>query len=422
MTFKKSFLLIVIIAFQSICFGQSREDLWKQDISYLRIELPLKHPNLFFKTEKEKFIFKLDSISELINEKTDIELSIALQEVIAIMGDDHTGINNRKTKLEGVLPLYLYWYTEGIFVLKTFEQYNELLGCKIVSINKTPINQVIKKLSDLTAKTNEAIIKKIIPNVIPYVAYLKYYKITTTDKISITYIDQKGSEKDITIQPTVDKDFWRKMISYNFEKLPLCEINTRKYFWYNYNEDNKILYTQYNRCLGKEVEAKYGSKKKAEKLPSFEKYVKNLITILKTKEVDKFVFDMRYNSGGSSPQGTSLVKQIAQINSINKKGKLFVVTGRRTFSSAVLNSIDFQNYTNAIFIGEPTSGKPNHYGEVKKFLLPNSGLTINYSSKYFTYAKEDTNSFYPEYEIKASFEDLKNGIDPVMEWIINYKN
>lgn len=92
---------------------------------------------------------------------------------------------------------------------------------------------------------------------------------------------------------------------------------------------------------------------------------------------------MRFNSGGSSLQGTELIKKLSELKNINQKKKLFVIIGKNTFSSAIINILDFKKYTNAIIVGEITSGKPNHFGEVKNFLLPNSRLQVNYSTKYF---------------------------------------
>ncbi len=59
---------------------------------------------------------------------------------------------------------------------------------------------------------------------------------------------------------------------------------------------------------------------------------------------------------------------------IDQRGKIFVVIGRRTFSSGLLNAHDLAARTRAILIGEPTGGKPNSYGEVESFTLPRSGL------------------------------------------------
>ena len=72
--------------------------------------------------------------------------------------------------------------------------------------------------------------------------------------------------------------------------------------------------------------------------------------------IKKVIFDMRHNGGGSSAQGTALIKAIAKKKNINQKGTLFVVIGRQTFSSAIINTVDFKKHTQATILGEPTAG------------------------------------------------------------------
>jgi hypothetical protein len=129
------------------------------------------------------------------------------------------------------------------------------------------------------------------------------------------------------------------------------------------------------------------------------------------------VFDLRFNLGGSSLQGTQMIKKVTKYKNINQKETLYVVTGIETFSSGIINVMDFKENTNATFIGSLTSGRPNHYGEVKYITLPGSGLKVSYSTKYFNKYKPDTDSFYPDVTIETSFQDYKNGIDPVYEYI-----
>jgi C-terminal processing protease CtpA/Prc len=109
---------------------------------------------------------------------------------------------------------------------------------------------------------------------------------------------------------------------------------------------------------------------------------------------------------------------MAEIKKINERGKLYVILGRFTFSSAIINAMDFSNKTQAIFVGEETSGKPNHYGEVRSFTLPNSGLNINYSTKYFKRSEKNLKTITPDHIIETSFKDFKEGKDPVYDWII----
>ncbi len=83
----------------------------------------------------------------------------------------------------------------------------------------------------------------------------------------------------------------------------------------------------------------------------------------------------------------------------------------------MLNAIDLKQKAGAVLIGEPTGGKPNHYGEVKRVTLPHSGLTLSYSTKYFSRYKKDTSTLRPDIELLWSFDDFSSLKDGVMELI-----
>jgi hypothetical protein len=54
-------------------------------------------------------------------------------------------------------------------------------------------------------------------------------------------------------------------------------------------------------------------------------------------------------------------------------------------------------------------------------ILPNSGITISYSTKYFKEMEKDEPSFYPDIEVELSSDDFFAGRDPVMEEILRKK-
>jgi C-terminal processing protease CtpA/Prc len=199
--------------------------------------------------------------------------------------------------------------------------------------------------------------------------------------------------------------------------LALCNRNERAYFVdYEVAVDN-VYYIQYNKCISRE-KPPYGFKGELKKLPSFQEFQEKILKTATKRSFDKIIVDLRFNTGGNSSQGTELIEKMAEIKKINERGKLYVILGRFTFSSAIINAMDFSNKTQAIFVGEETSGKPNHYGEVRSFTLPNSGLNINYSTKYFKRSEKNLKTITPDHIIETSFKDFKEGKDPVYDWII----
>ena len=73
----------------------------------------------------------------------------------------------------------------------------------------------------------------------------------------------------------------------------------------------------------------------------------------------------------------------------------------------------------ATLVGQPTAQGVNHFGEVKTFRLPNSRVTIQYSTKYFRIIEDDSSTIQPDVHIEPSIKDYKNGRDVVNEWCEN---
>jgi hypothetical protein len=397
---------------------------WQSDIGFLRKELPKRHKNLFSRIDRSTFEGELNALSQDLSDKESLDIALSLQQIVAHLGDDHTGIDYFPLLREaGRFPLDLYWFSDGLYVLGTTEPYKEILGNRIIAINNVPIDDVVSKLSGLLAKPNDSLIKHRIPNILPYAGALQHFDVTNNPSARITFVDTTGNERNIDMEKLTRETFGdsAKPVRYTPQSQPLCRRNTRALFWFTFLENDGILYAQYNRCWSKELEEKYGSKERAGKISSFEKFASDLLTNLEKPQVRRFVFDMRFNPGGSSPQGSALARKIGKIDQINRKGKIFVITGKRTYSSAVINAIDFKKRTHAILIGQPTSGKPNHFGEVKRFRLPSSGLMVSYSTKHFKYVDGDPPSLVPDIVVETSFSAFAFGEDPVLDAIRQYK-
>ncbi len=422
---KKYISLTVSLVLCFITIAQAdHETEWQSDIEYLRKELPQKHKNLFFKTDKATFDAELNTLSQNVSGKSNLDIALALQQIVSRLGDDHTGIDYFSLLREtGRFPVNLYWFSDGLYVLGTIESYKEILGNKLIAINDIPIADVVSRLSGLLAKTNDALIRHRLPNIMIYTGALKYFGIAENASARFTFTDESGNEHNLLIEklnPNTPRESI-KPVRYTPRSYPLYWSKPKALFWLTFLKEDGILYAQYNSCWSKELEERHGSKERAEKLPSFEKFASHLLAELEKPEVRTFVFDMRFNPGGSSPQGSALARKIGEIERINQKGKIFVAIDKRTYSSAILNAIDFKKRTQALLIGQPTSGKPNHYGEVKRFKLPNSGLMVSYSTKYFRHVDGDPESLDPDIVVEMQFSAFASGEDPVLNAIRQYQ-
>ncbi|MEM7454115.1 MAG: peptidase S41, partial [Planctomycetota bacterium] len=105
---------------------------------------------------------------------------------------------------------------------------------------------------------------------------------------------------------------------------------------------------------------------------------------------------------------------------LNEHGRLFVIVGRGTFSSGLWAAYDMKK-TNAVFVGEPTGGKPNHLGEVKSVQLPSSGLTLYYSTRDWVFLQdEDPAALEPEVRVEFLSSDYFAGKDAALEAVFEF--
>jgi hypothetical protein len=71
---------------------------------------------------------------------------------------------------------------------------------------------------------------------------------------------------------------------------------------------------------------------------------------------------------------------------------------------------------NATLVGEPTGEKLNSYGEVRHLKLPNSGLSIQYSTELFRMQKDgDADALNPDIPAPYTLADLLAARDPALE-------
>ena len=391
---------------------------WKSDIEYLKTELPQKHKNLFFKYSREEFNSSLDALIAQTGDLSDLQVAIKLQQIITRIGDSHTSldINNFLSK-DKILSFGTVWFPDGIHIVLIEKENRSLLGGKLKSINGFPLQRIVDSLSTLFVVDNDACLKRFVPNFLFYSQILNYFGFMS-DSTATLEVEDSGNRKieGKLIAKTyydslvVDTGYVEKL----FSKKPYSN-----YFSEQYYEEDSIYFVKYRRCWGKELEQRYGNKERADSLPAFIPFYQSVLKTLKEKPVKKMIFDMRANSGGSSLQAMDFIKQLGGMKELNKRNKLYVAIGRRTFSSAILNANDFKRSTKAVFIGEETSGKPNHYGSVNSFNLPSSDIEIIYSTWYFKRVSGDPKTLEPDIKCEITFEDFLNGVDPVYRWVKN---
>lgn len=408
-------LLIGLFLLNSLHAQDINKIKWEKDIKVLQKKLPEKHKYLFYVRNRVEFNNDIYSLLSTYKNLSNLGVALKMQQLVARMGDSHTNIGwDKLIDKSKQLPLTLYWFGDGIYVKQTVVDNKKMLGKRIHKINQSPIKEVVDSLSTLVVQDNIAFVKGQVPKLISNIELLEYFNFVKDGKVIVETEDLDGNLEKFEVKSSLlNKE---NRVEFEVDSVAFSVNNLNEFFVDKYFEKEEIYFIQYNKCNGRE-NPPYNFKGDINTLPSFIEFESRVIETINNKSIRKLIVDLRYNGGGNSYQGTNFIRNLSGIEKINQKGVLYVLIGRRTFSSAIINVMDFKSLTKATFVGEETGGKPNHFGEVKRFELPNSKIEVYYSTKFFRRAEKDVNTINPDVKVEESFDDFKLGIDPVFEWI-----
>jgi hypothetical protein len=250
-----------------------------------------------------------------------------------------------------------------------------------------------------------------------YVKTKKY--IRDAGSVDLKIVDIKGNERTVNVkadstQPNIwntlpNPASWVNLSQTLPEKVPLYLKDMGTAHWWELIAEKKLVYCQVNKILNAPDQ-------------SFAQFVQRLFRFYDSTHAEKLVIDMRWNNGGNTMLVMPLIDSIIRRPDLNKRGNLYVIIGRRTYSAAQNTSTYLERFTNPIFVGEPTGSSPNFVGEEEPLILPYSKTIINVSDLYWqsSWPFDKRKWIAPLLYTPPRFEYFKSNRDPAMEAIMDY--
>lgn len=385
---------------------------WREDLAFLVRTLPEKHVNPFTKVTKEAWLAEAAALESRIPSLAPHEIGVGFMRLVAALGDSHT-VASAANIPPGfrAYPIRLFWFADGVRIAAATGEHKALLGARLVRVGSTPIADAVKTVATTFANENEALLKSGAAQALTTAEILHALRlIDSMDAAAFTLahdVKPEGAaatETTVTLAPIADlkNAKWVRWPEATGAPTPLARSRPQAHYWSTLDSATGLYFIQYNRCQD------------APNL-SVADFAKQALAFIDEQKPRGVVVDLRYNGGGSSRLLAPLIEGLARRESVNAPDRLFVLIGRQTFSSALMNAVQFRQSTRATLVGEPTGGKPNHFGETKNFTLSNSQMPVQYSTKYFRQQEKDDDALSPDVRIDARGEDFAQGRDPVME-------
>jgi hypothetical protein len=298
-----------------------------------------------------------------------------------------------------------------------------LVGAKVLRIGQAAPEEAYRRVREIIGRDNDMGARFFAPFLLAMPAVLHALGLSDHPDSATFVLEQGGRRSTVrlgssgpaTMMPSdTDVSWWPDSgwvdLRRTNQPAPLwLKKNPNNYYWFEYLPQSRLVYLQFNKVGNKDDE-------------SLGDFSQRLLAFLDTADVRRVVLDLRLNRGGNGSLNRPLILSLIKARKLDRPGSLFVLIGRSTFSAAQFLVNELEHYTDAVFVGEPSAGKANHYSDSRKITLPNSGITVRVSTLWWQEDPRDTRQWKaPDVAAELSSADYRDNVDPAFQAVMTYR-
>ncbi len=372
---------------------------WREDLEVVRKELPRRHANAFHLISRATFEAAVDDLASKADQQDSDVRFVGLARVLNRVGDGHTGLLAPVDR--AYFPVQIREFDGDLRIARVAPGLEAALGARVLKVGDTPAQQALRRALELTPEDENAPLRHALAaNYLSRGLMLHGLDlIPERTRVTYTLADDTGRVYPLEVKsiPSPDWEHWSRP----YPQPPLSERHVGEPFWCVNLAEERTVYCNFRAYDG------LGSR------------AAEMVKMVQTAAPEKLVIDLRDNGGGDYTEGERhVIRPIQRMVSINRQGHLFVLVGPSTFSAAMNNAVQFRSMTAAILVGDTIGEKPNSYQEPRELTLPNSHLTVRYSTEWYAFLKNGPNVVEPDIRIVPSWAQYAAGKDPVLEYVL----
>jgi hypothetical protein len=399
--------------------------LWREDLRFMAREMELRHRNLFHTIPRARFGSAVTALYQRIPTLARHEIIVELARIAALVQDGHTNVAPTRDPQIGftTLPLKLYFFKDGLFVRAAHRSHAKLAGYKVLRIGSMTPEQAFAKVRELVGRDNGMDARFFAPFLLAMPEILHALRVTTSPDEATFVLERGGKRETVTLRslgpasmmpPDTDISWWPDSAWLDMRPQastpPLwLRENPKTRYWLQHLPGDRLVYAQYNQVANEEDE-------------SIAQFAARLRALVDSVPNTRLVLDIRLNRGGNGSLNRPLLLSLIKSRNLAGRGKLFIAIGRSTFSAAQFLVNELEQYTDAVFVGEPSGGKANSYGDSRKITLPNSKITVRVSTLWWQEDPRDIRQWKgPDVAAELTSRDYTRNLDPVLQAVRAYR-
>ncbi len=420
---KLLFSTLFFLGFFSWTQAQSTANDWQSDLRFLQTTVHSDYAFLLKKITRKDFDAQIEKLYQDIPTLQPHQILVGFSRIVATLQYGHTYVafDNKTVKFHR-LPVQFMQFSDGVYLQAVTRDYPKAVGAKVLKMGDMPIDAALKAIYPVVSAENSQFFKAYSADALrtPEILHAQRVLPNLTNKIKLT-LEKEGKifdqifEAKETFETDEQYGFFKENKTWldarNSDKTPLYLKDLNKMYFFEYLPDSKTVYVRHSQI----------EDDPSEDIPTF--YAR-LFDFIEHNDVEKLVLDVRLNGGGNNYKNKAIVTSLIKSSKINQKGKFFVILGARTFSACQNLVNELHNYTNALFVGEPTGENINFYGDNRLIELPKTKVPVRLSFAWWQDKPEWDNDDWlaPNLPVDMSFDDYRSNRDPVLDAAVRFSD
>jgi hypothetical protein len=409
--------LALVLAFAAAFAPCRQGDLagdWSNDTVHFVAELERLHPDPYFGCPREEFERSVDvffaGLAGASEQQALVEF-MRLTARLSVQGrEGHSAVWPMRSNY---LPLRLYSFEDGWFVVGAGEQQREWIGAQVLSIGGVPIEELCARLAPLLAHDNEWNLRSKLGNALVCGDIL--FGIGALADPSRAQLELKRAGESHKLELALGAVNLRELFG-SFPLPPRADarwLDGRDSSWrIEVLKPERALYVQFNEVVAKDSDAQ-----------SLDDFAAKIVRTFEQEKLTRVIVDVRANGGGDNTTFGPLIRAL-QTPALNRPGVLFGLIGRYTFSAGGNFVTVLERDTKATLVGEPTGGAPNQYGDAQSVSLPNHPtVLVRVATRFHQFGgPEDARLTHePRLRVPLRSDDYFSGKDPVLRAALEFQ-
>ncbi len=366
---------------------------------------------------------------------------LRVAEIAALAGNAHTSVGeNAFRKNTPRLPVRLYPFSDGLFVLYAKPELSDLLGARIDAIDGTPVDQIFARLakfrSGIEAYRRRQLIPVLESPALLYAAGLS----TSRASLLLTGINTAGQRFERRVEAEQrDRSAWVSQTARLLYPEGLKDTGMVSFLKKSPSEPvylhsvEKLFWLESLPLRGFYIGMAHNGNADEEPMQAFLARAK---AALERERPGYVVLDMRMNGGGDYTTTYAFARALP---ALQPDGNIYVLTSPWTFSAAITTvaALKQAGGERVKIVGEPVGDRLDFWAEGNSFALPNAFLLVHYSTGRHIYDGPCTDratcywlnerypvrvkTLAPGIHAPLSFQHYRAGRDPAMEAILQYE-